>query len=54
MADLPAGFPLLRTPATRPNNLPLQPTPFLGREDQVTRVVGRVLPQPEGGMHQDA
>jgi predicted ATPase/class 3 adenylate cyclase/Tfp pilus assembly protein PilF len=37
--DLPADFPSLRTLATRPNNLPLQPTPFLGREDQVTRVV---------------
>ena len=38
-ADLPADFPPLRTLATRPNNLPLQPTPFLGREDQVARVV---------------
>jgi predicted ATPase/class 3 adenylate cyclase len=37
--DLPADFPPLRTLATRPNNLPLQPTPFLGREDQVARVV---------------
>ena len=37
--DLPADFPPLRTLATRPNNLPLQPTPFLGREDQVAQVV---------------
>ncbi len=37
--DLPADFPAIRTMATRPNNLPLQPTPFLGREEQVTRVV---------------
>jgi predicted ATPase/class 3 adenylate cyclase len=37
--NLPAEFPPLRTLATRPNNLPLQPTPFLGREDQVARVV---------------
>ena len=37
--DLPADFPSLRTLATRPNNLPLQPTPFLGREDQVARIV---------------
>ncbi len=37
--DLPAQFPPLRTLATRPNNLPLQPTPFLGREDQVARIV---------------
>ena len=35
--DLPEDFPLLRTLATRPNNLPLQPTPFLGREDQVAQ-----------------
>src|SRR5215207_4268431 len=37
--DLTADFPPLRTLATRPNNLPLQPTTFLGREDQVTRIV---------------
>jgi predicted ATPase/class 3 adenylate cyclase len=37
--DLTADFPPLRTLATRPNNLPLQPTPFLGREDQVARIV---------------
>jgi predicted ATPase/class 3 adenylate cyclase len=37
--ELPADFPPIRTLATRPNNLPLQPTPFLGRVDQVTRVV---------------
>src|SRR5215203_5573833 len=37
--DLPADFPPIRTLTTRPNNLPLQPTPFLGREDQVTRIV---------------
>jgi predicted ATPase len=36
--DLPAEFPPLQTLATRPNNLPLQPTPFLGREEQVTRL----------------
>jgi predicted ATPase/class 3 adenylate cyclase len=37
--DLPADFPPIRTLATRPNNLPLQPTPFLGREEQVAQVV---------------
>ena len=37
--DLPADFPPIRTLATRPNNLPLQPTPFLGREEQVGRLV---------------
>jgi predicted ATPase/class 3 adenylate cyclase len=36
---LPANFPPIRTLATRPNNLPLQQTPFLGREDQVARIV---------------
>ena len=42
--DLPADFPPIRTLATRPNNLPLQPTPFLGREDQVARVVDLLQP----------
>ena len=37
--DLPADFPPLGTLATGSNNLPLQPTPFLGREEQVARVV---------------
>src|SRR5215217_2649806 len=37
--DLPANFAAIRTLATRPNNLPLQPTPFLGREDQVEQIV---------------
>lgn len=37
--DLPTDFPPIRTLATCPNNLPLQPTPFLGREDQVAQVV---------------
>jgi predicted ATPase len=37
--DIPADFPVVRTLATRPNNLPLQPTPFLGREEQVGHVV---------------
>jgi predicted ATPase/class 3 adenylate cyclase len=37
--DLPAVFPALQSLDARPNNLPLQPTPFLGREDQVARVV---------------
>jgi predicted ATPase/class 3 adenylate cyclase len=37
--DLPADFPPIRTLATGPNNLPVQLTPFLGREEQVARVV---------------
>ena len=37
--DLPADFPSIRTLATRPNNLPLQQTPFVGRGAQVGQVV---------------
>jgi predicted ATPase/class 3 adenylate cyclase len=37
--DLPADFPPIRTRATRSHNLPVQPTPFLGREEQLARVV---------------
>jgi predicted ATPase/class 3 adenylate cyclase len=33
--DLPADFPPLKTLDNSPNNLPLQPTPFLGREKEV-------------------
>src|SRR5215213_1478726 len=38
-ADLAADFPPIRTLTPRPNNLPLEPTPFLGREDHVARIV---------------
>src|SRR5215213_169530 len=38
-ADLAADFPPIRTLTPRPNNLPLELTPFLGREDQVARIV---------------
>jgi predicted ATPase/class 3 adenylate cyclase len=36
--DLPAVFPPLKTLDYRPHNLPLQPTPFLGREREVAAV----------------
>jgi predicted ATPase/class 3 adenylate cyclase len=36
--DLPADFPPLRSLRAHPNNLPLQPTPFLGRDDEVAEV----------------
>jgi predicted ATPase/class 3 adenylate cyclase/DNA-binding CsgD family transcriptional regulator len=36
--ELPAEFPVLRTLNTRPNNLPLQPTPFLAREREVDQI----------------
>src|SRR5215217_3459708 len=37
--DLPANFPPIRSLATDPNNLPVQLTPFHGREEQVAQVV---------------
>jgi predicted ATPase/class 3 adenylate cyclase len=37
--DLPAEFPPLKSLENRPNNLPLQPTPFLGREREVGAIV---------------
>ena len=36
--DLPAGFPPLTTLDSRLNNLPVQPTPLIGREKQVAVV----------------
>jgi predicted ATPase/class 3 adenylate cyclase/DNA-binding XRE family transcriptional regulator len=35
---LPAEFPALRTLEGRPHNLPVQPTPLLGREDDLARL----------------
>src|SRR6266567_4203222 len=35
IADLPADFPPLRTLDAHANNLPVQPTPFIGREQEV-------------------
>jgi predicted ATPase/class 3 adenylate cyclase len=37
--DLPDAFPPLKSLENRPNNLPRQPTPFLGREREVGEVV---------------
>ena len=39
MAGLPADFPPLKTLDSSPNNLPVQPTPFIGREKEVAAVV---------------
>jgi len=39
-ADLPLEFPRLRTLDALPANLPVQVTSFVGREDDVARVVG--------------
>src|SRR5712692_9243067 len=38
IAGLPADFPPLGTLDTHPHNLPVQPTPLIGRERQVTAV----------------
>jgi class 3 adenylate cyclase len=40
--DLPSEFPPLRTLEGRPNNLPLQPTPLVGREREVAEVTQRL------------
>ena len=37
--DIPANFPHLRTLDERPNNLPLQPTPFIGRKHELANVI---------------
>jgi predicted ATPase/class 3 adenylate cyclase len=42
ISNLPADFPPLKTLDSSPNNLPVQPTPFLGREQEVT-VIGGLL-----------
>ena len=36
--DLPADFPPLKTLDARPNNLPAQTTPFIGRENAIRAV----------------
>jgi class 3 adenylate cyclase len=40
--DLPSEFPPLRTLEVRPNDLPLQPTPLVGRELEVSEIVERL------------
>ena len=40
--DLPADFPPLKTLDARPNNLPAQTTPFIGREDAIRAVKGHL------------
>ena len=44
--DLPTTFPPLKSLELHPNNLPLQPTPFIGREQELERVRQR-LGQPD-------
>ncbi len=43
ISDLPADFPPLSTLDIFPNNLPVQFTPFIGREQEVTAVCGLLL-----------
>ena len=38
LQGLPTDFPPLKTLDTHPNNLPIQPTPFIGREKEVAAV----------------
>src|SRR5437667_3772932 len=38
LEGLPTDFPPLKTLETHPNNLPIQPTPFIGREREVAAV----------------
>jgi len=38
VSDLPADFPPLNTLESSPNNLPVQPTSFLGREHEVSAI----------------
>ena len=40
LAGLPADFPLLKTLDTHQHNLPIQPTPLLGRQEQVAALTG--------------
>jgi predicted ATPase/class 3 adenylate cyclase/DNA-binding CsgD family transcriptional regulator len=46
IAGLPSDFPLLKTLSTHPNNLPIQPTPFIGREKELA-AVGQLLRRDE-------
>ncbi len=44
--DLPSDFPALKSLSRHPHNLPVQPTPFLGRQQEVTSVCA-LLSRPE-------
>ena len=46
LEDLPTNFPPLKTLDTHPNNLPIQPTPFIGREKEVA-AVAQLLSRPD-------
>jgi predicted ATPase/class 3 adenylate cyclase len=40
---LPSMFPALRTLESRPTNLPVQPTPLIGREQELEQIAGLLL-----------
>lgn len=46
ISDLPGEFPTLKSLSLRPHNLPVQPTPFLGREQEMASVCA-LLRRPE-------
>lgn len=46
VGGLPSSFPPLRTLDERPNNLPRQPTPLVGREKELSEIAG-LLRRPE-------
>ena len=46
VAGLPSTFPPLKTLDSHPNNLPIEPTPFIGREREVAALT-RLLARPE-------
>jgi predicted ATPase/class 3 adenylate cyclase len=46
ISNLQADFPPLKTLDASPNNLPIQPTPFIGREQELT-VIGELLLRQE-------
>ena len=45
IAGLPDEFPALRTLENRPTNLPVQPTPLIGREREAGRGRGAAAPR---------
>jgi predicted ATPase/class 3 adenylate cyclase len=47
--DLPSDFPPLNTLDARPNNLPAQPTPIIGREREL-REISELLRRPDVGL----
>src|SRR5207247_1686624 len=49
IADLPWDFPPLRSLDARPNNLPSQPTPFIGREKDL-EAVGLLLKREDARL----